>query len=426
MQKNIEGNADADRAARLRGEGVDKLVAEGWVTCERVEAAMRAVPRHLFAPESPLEEAYAPEKALRVMRDEHGTGLSSVSAPYIQAMMLEQAQIAPGMRVLEVGSGGYNAALIAELAGPAGQVVTVDLDPEIAGRASRFLAEAGYSRVRVVLADAEAGVPEHAPYDAIVVTAGAWDIPPAWTGQLADGGRLVVPLRMRGLTRSVAFTRAGDNLVSDSVRICGFVPMRGAGAHRPELLLVAGTAEVGLRFDDALPGDPSLLDGAVRTERAERWTGVTVRPDEPYDMLQLYLASMLPGFCVMVVDPDLDTGLVAPARRDFSMAAVDGASFAYVIWRRLPGARLDEFGVHAHGPGRAALAGAVACHVRAWDREQRGGPGPRIEVWPAGAPDESLPAGRVFAKGHARVVISWPAASDAAVSQHDAPDLATA
>lgn len=92
---------------------------------------------------------------------------------------LEQAGLRPGMQVLEIGSGGYNAALMAELVGEGGEVTTVDIDPEVADRARSCLTEAGYSRVTLVLADAEGGVPERAPYDRILVTAGAWDIPPA-------------------------------------------------------------------------------------------------------------------------------------------------------------------------------------------------------------------------------------------------------
>lgn len=92
------------------------------------------------------------------------------------------------MRVLEIGSGGYNAALIAELVGETGQVTTVDIDPDVADRAQSCLAAAGYHRVNVVVADAEGGVPKHAPYDRMIVTVGAWDIPPAWSDQLAEGG----------------------------------------------------------------------------------------------------------------------------------------------------------------------------------------------------------------------------------------------
>jgi protein-L-isoaspartate(D-aspartate) O-methyltransferase len=109
--------------------------------------------------------------------------------------MLEQADLHPGMRVLEIGSGGYNAALIAELVGTEGAVTTVDIDPDVVDRARRYLEAAGYSQVTVVLADTANGVPERAPFDRIIVTAGVWDLPSAWADQLAVGGRLVVPLR---------------------------------------------------------------------------------------------------------------------------------------------------------------------------------------------------------------------------------------
>src|SRR5262249_23692318 len=152
-------------------------------------------------------------------------------------------------RVLEVGSGGYNAALLAELVGPSGQVTTIDIDPDITERARSLLDAAGYPRVNVVLADAEGGVPEHAPYDRILVTAGAWDIPQAWVDQLAGDGRLVVPLQVRGLSRTLSFERADGGLVSRSSRLFGFVPMQGAGEHQGRLLVMRG-GEITLRFDD--------------------------------------------------------------------------------------------------------------------------------------------------------------------------------
>lgn len=408
---------DPDRAAHLRDQVVDELIAGGTIVSKRVETAMRTVSRHLFAPEAGLDEAYQTYNAVVTKRDEHGIAVSSVSAPQIQAMMLEQAEIAPGMRVLEIGSGGYNAALIAELVGEAGQVVTVDIDPDVTARAERLLVDTGYSQVRVVLTDAEEGVPAHAPYDRILVTVGAWDIPPAWTDQLTDVGRIVVPLRMRGLTRSVAFQRADDHLASTSALVCGFVPMQGAGAHREQLLLVRGTDEIGLRFDDGLPIDPGLLDNAVCAPRAEIWTGVRAGRQESIDTLQLYLATALPGFCLMAVDPDLDTGLVAPSNKWFSLATVERDTFAYVTMRRMDDDVSVEFGVHAFGPEGPALAESVATQVRAWDREQRGGTGPRIDVYPAGTPEEQLPAGRVIDKEHCRVTLSWPAAATAVAGQ---------
>jgi protein-L-isoaspartate(D-aspartate) O-methyltransferase len=357
---------ESDEAARLRNTVVDTLRSEGWIASLEVEAVMRAVPRHEFAPEASLEKAYEPYAAVITKTDEHGVQLSSVSAPQIQALMLEQARVRPGMRVLEVGSGGLNAAYLAELVGGDGEVTTVDIDPVVTERARRLLDAHGYGRVAVVTADAAEPVPGLGKVDVVLVTVGAWDIPPAWTDQLAPGGRLVVPLRMRGLTRSVAFTRVGDHLESESAKICGFVPMQGSTAHAEELLLVNGTPEIGLRFDDGLPRDPSLLDNAVTTPRYELWTGVTIGVSELVDTLQMHLAIALPGFCVMAVDPDLDTGVVAPANKSFALAAVDdrGRTFGYLTTRRTADDKHVEFGVHALGPDAAAFAGTVAGHRR--------------------------------------------------------------
>jgi len=139
-QKHGPGAIDADTKAReLRARLVDDLVAAGSITTKEVKAAFRTVPRHLFAPEASLEEAYA-DDIVRTKRDANGMTVSSVSAPWLQAAMLEQADISPGMRVLEVGSGGFNAALIAELVGPTGEVTTIDIDPDVTDRASRCLA----------------------------------------------------------------------------------------------------------------------------------------------------------------------------------------------------------------------------------------------------------------------------------------------
>ncbi|GAA2718529.1 hypothetical protein GCM10010315_34180 [Streptomyces luteosporeus] len=380
----IDATADADRAVELRDAVVDQLVADGEIVSKDVEAAMRKVPRHHFTGDAPLDEAYDPYTAV-IMKEDGGAHLSSVSAPQIQALMLEQAKIAPGMRVLEIGSGGLNAAYLAELVGPNGCVTTVDIDPEITERASRLLAENGYEQVKVVTADAAEPIAELGEVDVVMVTAGAWDIPPAWIEQLTPGGRLVVPLRMRGLTRSVAFTRVGDHLESDSARICGFVAMQGSTAHQEERLLVTGTEEIVLHFDDGLPADPSKLDNAVRHERVELWTGVTVGLSELIDTLQMHLAITLPGFCSMSVSPDLDTGIVAPARR-WSLAAVEDDTFAYLTTRRTGDDKHVEYGVHALGSHARDFAEKIAGHLRDWARERRGGPGPVIRVYPGRHP----------------------------------------
>jgi protein-L-isoaspartate(D-aspartate) O-methyltransferase len=187
-----EGVHSDQEVDELRDAMVDEVIVREWLGLDpprEVEAALRTVPRHLFAPGVPLEKAYA-DAAIVTKRNEHGNSISSVSAPWLQARMLGQLQVAPGQRVLEIGSGGYNAALLRELVGPDGSVTTIDIDQEIADRARACLATAGYRDVRVVCADGEFGAAEYGPFDRIIVTAGARDIPPAWVEQLASGGRL--------------------------------------------------------------------------------------------------------------------------------------------------------------------------------------------------------------------------------------------
>lgn len=413
-----DAEATARRAAALRDALADRLVAEGAVTRPEVAAAVRAVPRHLFTPGLSLEQAYA-NQVVVVKRDRYGVPTSSVSAPDIQAMMLEQAGIRPGMRLLEIGSGGYNAALMAELAGPEGEVTTVDIDPAVTERARRCLDEAGYAGVHVVTADAEAGVPGPAPYDRVIVTVEAWDLPPAWTGQLAPHGRLVVPLLLHGMTRSIAFDREDDHLVSRSTRLCGFVKMQGLGSHPDEELSLHG-GDLTVDADDlrALPRATQIEDH-LRTPRAERWSGVRVWRWEPWDTLPLWLATAFPGYCQLTVHmpgapavpgvPDAPgSEPLEPALGSDSPAVATATGFAYLTAQPRPDGRI-ELGAHGFGPDAAALAGAVAASTAAWDREQRPGPGPVITAWPLGA---AVPeAGLVAVRNHVRLAVNWPSAS---------------
>ncbi|OON80995.1 methyltransferase, FxLD system [Streptomyces tsukubensis] len=403
-----------DEATRLRNQVVDELCADGNISSPEIETVMRKVPRHAFIPNTPLDKAYDTYAAVITKTDEHGVQLSSVSAPQIQAMMLEQAKVEPGTRVLEIGSGGLNAAYLAELVGEGGEIVTVDIDPVVTDRARRLLNQQGYGRVHVVTADAAEPIPGLGEVDVVMVTAGAWDISPAWTAQLKQGGRLVVPLRMRGLTRSVAFTQVrgehGSYLESESARICGFVPMQGSNAHREELLLVNGTPEIGLRFDDGLPADPHRLDNAVTFPRHEMWTNVTVRIQELIDTLQMAMATSLPGFCTMAVDENSDTGLVDPVNKRFALAAVEGDTFAYLVTRRTEDNKHLEYGVHALGPHAEQFADKIADVLRDWEAKRRGGPSPVIRVYPASTPDDQIPADRVIDKVHSRISLSWPSA----------------
>jgi protein-L-isoaspartate(D-aspartate) O-methyltransferase len=187
---------------------------------------MLAVPRHVFLPGVALAQCYA-DVAIPT-HWERGVAVSSASQPTMVAIMLEQLELQPGMRVLEIGAGaGYNAALLAELVGPAGSVTTLDIDPLIAEEARAHLWAAGYDPVRVLAADGAHGAPEHAPYDRIVLTAGAADLSPAWVEQLAAGGLLVAPLRLGGAEASVALRKEDGVLRSVSLTPCAFMRLRG-------------------------------------------------------------------------------------------------------------------------------------------------------------------------------------------------------
>ena len=196
-----------------------------------VEAALRTVPRHLFTPGVPLATAYENTPVV-IKTNERSASLSPVSAPGAIALMLTQLDVRPCESVLEIGSGGYQAALLRELVGPHGLVTTLDIDPDVTGRARACLDRAGYGDVRTVCGDGEDGAPGYGPFDKIIVAVQAWDIPPAWTAQLAPHGRLVLPLLTRWLTRSWALDRQDGHLVSRSRYPCAFVPMQGAGKHR--------------------------------------------------------------------------------------------------------------------------------------------------------------------------------------------------
>ncbi len=225
-------DADAD-AARARMAAV--LRDGGRALSPETQRAFGSVPRHVFVPEVEPSAAYRDE-AFVIKCGPDGLPVSSSSQPAMMAIMLDQLGLQPGHRVLEIGTGtGYNAAVMSAIVGPAGEVVSVDIDPELVARARSGLRAAGYDRVSVRCADGGYGYPDRAPFDRIIVTAGAWDIAPAWLGQLtarrpariaalssrdpavglagtagrALGGHLGVPMRLRPNARRVRRPRAG-------------------------------------------------------------------------------------------------------------------------------------------------------------------------------------------------------------------------
>jgi len=171
--------------ARRRRRMVDEQLIRRGLADPRVLAAMGELPRHAFVPADWQEQAYA-DSPLPL-----GPG-QTISQPYIVGLMLEKAELAAGDRVLEVGTGsGYQAALLAELDA---ETYSIELDPALAARAARALAATGYPEVHLRVGDGRLGWPEAAPFAAILVTAAAAAVPPALVDQLAEGGRLLIPV----------------------------------------------------------------------------------------------------------------------------------------------------------------------------------------------------------------------------------------
>ena len=178
--------------------------------------AMRRVERHRFVPEEFLDQAY----------DDHPLPIGygqTISQPYIVALMSAALGVQPGDRVLEIGTGsGYQAAVLAEMGM---QVYTIEIVPELAEAASARLQELGYSNVQVLNADGYFGWEEHAPYDAIIVTAAPDHLPQPLANQLAEGGRLIIPIGPAGLTQTLwQFEHVSGELQAVNLGPVVFVP----------------------------------------------------------------------------------------------------------------------------------------------------------------------------------------------------------
>ncbi len=215
---------------RRKRELLEALRREGVIRSERVYRAMLSVPREEFVPPELRCHAYD-DNPLPI-----GCG-QTISAPHMVAMMCEEARLEPGHKVLEVGTGsGYHAAVMAEIVAPRdqprerwGRVVTIERIPELAERARRTLERLGYAdRVKVVVGDGSLGYEPEAPYDRIVVTAAAPDIPRPLLEQLKPGGIMVIPVGDRYLQYLYVVVKREDGSVeARPVTSCLFVPLIG-------------------------------------------------------------------------------------------------------------------------------------------------------------------------------------------------------
>ena len=206
-----------EAASRRERMVTDQLQARG-IRDTRVLAAMRKVPRERFVEESMRERAYE-DSPLPI-----GYG-QTISQPYMVARMCELAMLRGNERVLEIGAGsGYQTAVLAELAA---RVSAVEVRPELALRVERRLPLLGYKNTEIGNFDGTYGWRERSPFDAILVAAGAPEIPPLLVDQLADHGRLVIPVGPRQGQRLAIVTRDGGEFTTEWATPCSFVDLVG-------------------------------------------------------------------------------------------------------------------------------------------------------------------------------------------------------
>jgi protein-L-isoaspartate(D-aspartate) O-methyltransferase len=404
---------EADTAT-LRRLLADRLVAGGQVRSSDVAEAFQQVPRHLFVPGAEPAMAYADE-AIGVKWAADGRTLSSASQPAIMAIMLEQLGLSPGQRVLEIGTGtGYNAALLAHVVGETGAVVTVEIDEELAGTARQRLDTAGYSSVVVASGDGAAGWPAGSPYDRIIVTASARDLAPAWAGQLADGGLVLVPLSLRGVHQSVAFEQAGDHLASVSVVCCGFVPLTGELAGPDPVRPLGETPGVFLSLDDDRQLDVAALHAALGQPGEALPTGVIIAASDLFAGLGLWLALADLGVGQLTAlgsaaERNLIPAVITDIPGMTSTTVLVGEKSLAAVVRPDTAFRDTAFEscVRGYGPDGDDLAERLAASIRAWDSAGRPASSVlRVRAFPASA-GHGERAAFTITMPHTRFLLDW-------------------
>jgi protein-L-isoaspartate(D-aspartate) O-methyltransferase len=413
--------ASSDDVSALLQSLVDYLKREDILHSPRVEAAFRAIPRHLFLPGVPLEQAYSDE-AIPTKRLE-GRAVSSSSQPAIMAIMLEQLELEPGHRVLEIGAGtGYNAALMAHIVGERGQVITLDIDEDIVENARTHLQAAGFDRVQVIHGDGGFGYPEGAPYDRIILTVGSSEIAPAWREQLKPGGRLVMPLSLKGPQKCAAFQKTDSYFVSVSLKDCGFMSLRGAFAEPEHLLSLGPEPGLHLSMDDPSRVDPDAIYRLLSTPGHDQPTGVRATSREIWGGLNPWLALREPGVCGLEAEGEMvERGLVpclleisGAWRWCFTTGLIGEASLSVLTRSPEPGsesaprAASFEIFVRTFGP-ELSLGQRLLEQVQTWDALGRPGTERlRIRAYPLDTDYHPAEHETVILKRWTRLVLDWP------------------
>jgi protein-L-isoaspartate(D-aspartate) O-methyltransferase len=209
---------DEARFTRARNRMVaDQLKTRG-IRDPRVISVFELTPRHVFVPEEERQWSY----------DDYPLPIGfnqTISQPYIVALMTQSLELTGSERVLEVGTGsGYQAAILSQLAV---EVHTIEIIPELTERAQKHFADLGLGNIHAHIGDGSVGLKQHAPFDAIIVTAAAPRVPQLLLEQLSDGGRLIIPVGSRGYQELELWTRIETTFTTHTIIPVAFVPLRG-------------------------------------------------------------------------------------------------------------------------------------------------------------------------------------------------------
>lgn len=308
---------------------VDLLKSLGYIRSSQVEEAFRKIPRHIFVPNVSIEEAYQ-NKPVSTKRDDMLGSISSSSAPGLMAQMLELLDLKKGQKVLEIGAGtGFNAALISNIIGSEGKVVTIDIDEDICEDARSHLKQLGISNVDVICTDGTLGYKNNAPYDRIILTVGVPDISSSWFDQLKIGGLLLIPLELTELESVmenpalIVFEKKGEKLESKSIQRCGFMRLRGISATTPRKYLIP--AIPGLSIATSQKFNIDKVGKILVDKSSEVVTDISIGYRELFG-LQLWFALRCPNYCFLFSKGD-DKRFLNLFTRDRSIYSTAGICF---------------------------------------------------------------------------------------------------
>lgn len=289
----------------LEHQLADELRQSGLFVSPAMERAFYAVPRHHFVPFVDPVIAYQ-DKSIPIMPDEDGVAQSICPNPSMLIHSINQLALQEGMNVLEIGTGSaYSTALLANLVGPSGRIVSLEINHDLANLAREKLRHLGLHQVHVIQLDAYEGYAPYAPYDAIFSSAGVWDIPSPWLEQAKEHAHILVPLWLDGVQVSACFQWTPDGLLSVDNDTTAYVYLRGEW-QAPILRKRIPSTSIQLWADGIMTMDLAALYQTLLQDAEKGFLGFNLSEQELWNGFQLFAMLNEPEHTIfsmyMVVD----------------------------------------------------------------------------------------------------------------------------